>query len=1106
MDLGTWLRQLGLERYEQAFKDNDIEPHLLPTMTAEDLREIGVASLGHRKQLLAAIAALNHESQLEAESSPPMLSSTKPHAERRQLTVLFADLVGSTGLSSRLDPEEMREVLHAYQNVVTGIIARLGGYVARLMGDGVLAYFGWPQADESEAERAVQAGLTIVEAVAGLAAPDGEPLAARVGIASGLVVVGDLVGEGAAREEPVIGETPILAARLQEAAPAGSVMVDPATRRLLGEMFELREVGPIRPKGFAKPLTGFQVLGERASESRFEVLRFSRPLPMVGRDQELALLVERWRQATYGEGQAVLLVGEPGIGKSRLLQAALDAVAGEDQIVLRFQCSPYHTGTALWPFAQQLASAAGMATDDGEEQKLAKIEALLLRSGADLGMAVPVVTLLLGLQPGPGYPLPRLTPVQQRARTLTVLIDHLLGFSRPGPLLIAIEDVHWIDPTSLELVDQMLDRISGARALMLLTSRPDNQPTLGGHPHAMRLTLNRLGRGSAEAIATQLSGERTLAADLLNEIVTRADGVPLFIEELTKAVIETGTAGARSAIPSSLHSSLMARLDRVPGVKEVAQLAACIGREFTYPLLAAVSPVPDPELLTALDRLVTAELVFRRGTPPEASYSFKHALVRDAAYESLLKPQRQQVHAKIARALERLAPESADSEPEVLAQHYAEAGIVDRAVDFWCRAGRQALAHSAVAEAVVHLDKGLTLLTELPSGPERQRRELGLQLALGQASIAAKGFAAAETGRAYGRAHELCRELGDTHQLYPVLYGLSVFHFQRGELDEAQGLARELLRLGREGDNPTAQITGYRMIGSTLSQLGRFAESRDQFLSALSLYDPERDRDSAMLYAIDSRVMCTAWLSHLLLILGSPDQAIERDREVPAYVREVSHANTTAVALAWGCIFAQLLRDQHMALTRAEAVIDLATEQGFPLYRAAGRVIRGWALAHRGLAAPGVEEIRRGLADYAATGAQMWSPYFLNLLAEGERLAGRPVAGLQASAEAMERIDQMGLRWIEAEVCRTQGELLLAQFNPDPITAEKCFHRALAVAREQAAALWELCTATSLARLRMAYGDPQAAGDVLRPACDQFCGAVATRHLREAKELLDQLG
>jgi class 3 adenylate cyclase len=756
MDVGAWLRQLGLERYEQAFRDNDIEAHLLPTLTADDLRVIGVVSLGHRKQLLAAIADLKAGAEPDEDATPPTAPPAKLHAERRQLTILFADLVGSTGLSSRLDPEEMREVLHSYHDVVTGIIARLGGYVSRLMGDGVLAYFGWPQADESEAERAVQAGLTVVEAVAGLASPNGEPLAARVGIASGLVVVGDLVGKGAAREEPVIGETPNLAARLQEAAPPGAVMIAPATRRLVGEMFELREVGPIKLKGFQRPLTGFQVLSERASESRFTVLRSSQPLPMVGRDQELALLVERWRQAMTGEGQAVLLVGEPGIGKSRLLQAALDAVAGEDQTVLRFQCSPYHAGTALWPLSQQLAAAAGIATGDNGLQKLNKIQALLLRIGVDVAAAVPFLAPLLGIEPGSGCQLSHLTPVQQRARTISVLIEYLLGFSPGGPLLIAIEDVHWIDPTSLELIDQALDRISDACVLMLLTSRPDSQPTLGGHPHVMRLTLNRLGRASAEAIAAetiaaQLSGDKGIPADLLDEIVARTDGVPLFIEELTKAVIETGMEGAGSVIPSSLHASLMARLDRVPGVKEVSQLAACIGREFDYPLLAAVSPFPESELLPALNRLVTAELVFRRGTPPEATYSFKHALVRDAAHECLLKPQRQQIHATIAQAIESRQPEVADSEPEVLAQHYAEARIADRAVDFWHRAGRQALARSAVAEAVFHLNMGLKLLLDLPSGPDRQRRELGLQLALGQASIAARGFAAAETGQAYGR-------------------------------------------------------------------------------------------------------------------------------------------------------------------------------------------------------------------------------------------------------------------------------------------------------------------------------------------------------------------
>ncbi len=554
---------------------------------------------------------------------------------------MFADLVGSTTLSGRLDPEEMRDVLRAYQDAVSGAVARFEGHVAKLMGDGVLAYFGWPRAHEDAVERAVRAGLGIVEAVPRLATPAGNPLAARVGIATGLVVVGDLAGEGASREEAVVGETPNLAARLQEAAAPGTVVVADGSRRLLGDMFELRGLGPLPLKGFEHPVPCFAIAGERRAESRFEARRSDRVAPMVGREQELGLVLERWHQALAGEGQAVLLVGEAGIGKSRLVRAVLDAVDGEGQVALRYQCSPYHTGTPLWPVAQQLRLAAGLEPADTEATRLDKLEALLRQGeeSGEIGGMVPLVAALLGIDTGDRYPASDLTSQQRRARTLAGLVRQLLGLARRrGPVLMVLEDAHWADPTTLELVGLALDRVAGARVLVLLTSRPDGQPALGGHPRVTRLALNRLGRGPTEAIVSRLAGDGSLPPEVLSEIAARTDGVPLFVEELTRAVLEAGTTvtGA-AAVPASLHASLMARLDRVPEVKEVAQVAACIGREFAYPLLAAISPVPEAELRAALGRLIAAELVFARGEPPEASYTFKHALVRDAAHESLLR-------------------------------------------------------------------------------------------------------------------------------------------------------------------------------------------------------------------------------------------------------------------------------------------------------------------------------------------------------------------------------------------------------------------------------------------------------------------------------------
>jgi class 3 adenylate cyclase/predicted ATPase len=1097
MDIGAWLRGLGLERYEQAFRENDIDFHLLPTLTGDDLREIGVTSLGHRKRLLEAIGAIEHK------AGP---ASCVPHAERRQLTVMFSDLAGSTPLSSRLDPEDLRDVIHGYRRAVTQAIEAAGGHVAKFMGDGVLAYFGWPRADEMDAERAVQAGLAIVGCVKSLVTPLPQPLVARVGIATGLVVVGDLLGEGAAREEAVFGETPNLAARLQEAARPSSVVVSTSTRSLVGDMFVVRDLGPLSLKGFAQPVTAFEVVGERTAEMRFEGLRSNRALPMVGRDQELALVLERWRRAAQGEGQAVLLVGEAGIGKSRLVQATLDALPADGHAIHRYQCSPHHSGTALWPIIQHIHLAAGLEVTDTDAEKSRKLEAMLSCMPFEAQTAVPLIAGMLGVAPGPGYPPVELSAAQVRALTLKTIVEQMLADAGPMPVLIILEDVHWVDPTTLELIVQVLDRITGARVMLLLTSRPDKEPALGGHPHTTRLTLNRLGRASSDAIVARLAGGKSLPAALVGEIAARTDGVPLFIEELTKAVLETDTDGSVVAVPVSLHASLMARLDQVWGVKEVAQLAACIGREFTYPILGCISPLPESELLAALERLAAAELVFRRGLPPDASYTFKHALVRDAAHESLLKVQRQGIHALIARALEERFPALADSEPELLAEHYTEAGLAEPAVDYRLKAGKKALARSAMLEAVSQLTKGLETLKGLPESHESQRREFQLQLALGQASIAARGFAAEETGRAYARAHELCTQSGESSEVFPVLYGRSVFHFQRGELSAAHDLASELVRLGEQHCDVAAQVTGHRMIGSALSQMGRFADSRRQFLLALALYDPVRDRDSAVVYAIDSRVMSNSWLAHLQLILGFPDQAQEHHSEAFAYVRQLSHAGTAAVALAWGCIFQQLLRDSAAARAEGDAAILLASEHGYPLYRAAGTIVRGWALAVEGSAEEGVAEIRRGAADYALTGAEMWSPYFLALLAEAEGMAGKVQAGLDHLEEAIGRANRTGIRWIEAELHRTKGQLLLAASRSDIAGAQVCFDRALSVAREQGALMWQLRAATCLARYGGTDGERQQAVDRLASIFDQFVEGFETPDLLDARQVLGRDG
>jgi class 3 adenylate cyclase/predicted ATPase len=1106
LDLAVWLRDLGLGRYRQAFCDAEVTLEILPELTDADLRELGLP-LGPRKIVLKAIRDLAHPpvttlaaeaAQAEAKQGAPLVTS---QAERRQLTLMFVDLIGSTALTARLDPEDMCDVLRAYQNKVASEVARFEGHVAKYMGDGVLAYFGWPRAHEDEAERATRAGLAITAAVGRLSTPLGEPLAARIGIATGLVVVGDLVGEGSAQEEAVVGETPNLAARLQEVAGPGMVAVAADTRRLLGDVFELRELGPLRLKGFAHLVTGFQVLGEHPAGSRFEAQRPGRASPMVGRDQELALVRERWRQAAASEGQALLVVGDAGIGKSRLIYAALNAVAEDEHVALRYQCSPHHTGTALWPVVQQLKFAAGLLPTDTEAAKVDKL-AGLLRSGAEeIDEAVQLIAPLLGIDVSARYPALELTPQQQRARTLAALVGQLLGLARCRPVLLVLEDAHWADPTTLELIGQTLDRIKNTQVLVLLTSRPDGEPRLSGHPHVTRLTLKRLGRGPTAAIITFLVGQHGLAPGVLHEIAARTDGVPLFVEELTKAVLEAGAAG-KAAVPTSLNASLMARLDRVPGAKEVAQVAACLGREFGYPLLATVSRVPEPELRAALDQLRAAELVFVRGEPPDVIYTFKHALVRDAAYESLLRSRRSQLHARIAQVLEEHFPEVAQSEPELVARHFTWAGSCEKATAYWHKAGRRAMAGAATAEAIAHLTAGLQGLATLPESSAKGLLELDLQLALGGALAAGRGTGMPETGRAYMRAAALCRELSLAQPLYAALDGLVTYHRSRDELPAATVVGAELLDSAcREGD-AAAQIIAHMNNGIVCLARGELGAAAAHFRMALGLYDPARHGDLRLTYGYAPDVVCSGYLAWVLLSSGFMEQAVQKSEESLLQARKISDPLSLCFALHRAMGFHQLRADGDAVERAAEELSALAAKHGFVSYASYVELYRSWALARQGQTGASVESVWRALRALRDNKDVDFFPRTLAMAAEVLAGGGETAHALELVTEGLGRVIANEERWFEAELQRLWGQLLLAS---DPCQAERCYIRAIEVAREQGARLWELRAVTSLARLWRDQERQIEARDLLVPVHGWFTEGAETADLRAAKALLAEL-
>jgi class 3 adenylate cyclase len=795
IEIADWLRGLGLEQYASAFHENAIDAEILRELTADDLKDLGVNVVGHRRKLLAAITALRPDpttgepasEQARAGQDAGMAAG---EAERRQLTVMFCDLVGSTELSARLDPEDLRAAIGAYHRCVAAVIEGAGGFVAKYTGDGVLAYFGYPRAGEHDAERAVCAGLALVEAVAGVATTAEARLQVRVGIATGLVVVGDLVGEGASQEQVVFGETPNLAARLQALAEPGTVVIGPSTRRLTGGLFDYADLGALEIKGLAAPVAAARVLQESAAESRFQALRAARN-PLVGRETELAMLERCWRQASSGEGRVVLLSGEPGIGKSRLAQTLIDRLSGERHTRLRSYCSPHHQESALYPTITQLERAAGFRREDTAAQRLDKLEAMLAQATNDLGEAAPLLAALLSLPAGQRYPPVDLTPQTRKERTLRALVAQVEGLAAKQPVLILFEDAHWSDPTSIELLDLIIDRAPELSLLLIITFRPEFTPPWTGRLHITSLGLNRLApRQRAEMIAG-LAGGKALPQDIADQIIDRTDGVPLFVEELTKAVVESGIltdAGDRYiaagpaaplTIPESLQASLLARLDRLAPVREVAQIGAALGRQFSYELIAAVAAMPPAQLDDALARLVSAELIYRRGTPPDAEHTFKHALVQDAAYGTLLRSRRQQLHA----TLEAGFPDIVAAQPALLAQHCTEAGVAEKAVDYWCRAGRQSLTKSGFTEAVAQLRTGLRLVADLPETREGKQYELVLQVTLTKVLQVVKGYAHPEVAASCTRARRLILETGHagTSTHFSMLRGLWAVDFVGGK-------------------------------------------------------------------------------------------------------------------------------------------------------------------------------------------------------------------------------------------------------------------------------------------------------------------------------------
>jgi predicted ATPase len=811
----------------------------------------------------------------------------------------------------------------------------------------------------------------------------------------------------------------------------------------------------------------------------------------------------------------VLLSGEPGIGKSRLVRALRERLGDQPHTPLRYQCSPYHTSSALYPAIEQLERAAGFEREDTAEAKLAKMEALLAEGTRDVAAVAPLFAALLSIPTGDRYPPLDLTPQRRKELTLRALVAQLEGLAAERPVLVVLEDAHWLDPSTAELFGLVVDRVRGLPVLAVITFRPEFTSPWTGHAHATLLTLNRLSRRQGAALVEQATGGKELPAEVADPIVAKTDGVPLFIEELTKAVLEAGFLEDKGdryvlagplpplAIPATLQDSLMARLDRLAPVKEVAQIGAALGREFSYELLAAVARLPDGELQDALGQLCDAELVFCRGTPPEASYTFKHALVQDAAYGTLLRSRRQQLHARIVRALEERFPEQAEVQPELVAHHCTQAGLSEQAIRYWHEAAQLAVRRSAMAEAVAQVHKGLGLLSALPGGSTRARHELDLQVTLGHALMALKGVAAPEMGAAYARARELCRACGGG-DLEPVaLYGLWQFFQNRADMAGSGEIAGELLRWAEVRHDVAAQVEGHRSVGNTWLFRAEFSLALEHFERVRVLYAPAQGH--AGRNPLDPRAVATSLMAWALLLRGHPDRALACSREALAAAEEQARPYMLAVIMHQQNVFDQLRGDRRSVGERAAALIALTAEHGFAHWHATATLLHGWAVGAGGAVEDGLAEMRHGLAAKEATGARLKIPFYLGLMAGLHRRAGRGADALHLIQDALACVEATGERWFEAELHRLKGEALLALAPECSAEAEACFCRAISVAQEQHAKLWELRAATSLARMLAARSEPEKAYDLLAPIYDWFTEGFDTPDLREARALLDEL-
>src|SRR5262245_38682236 len=1115
-----WLASLGLSEYADRFTEHRIDFSILQDLTDKDLKdELGIIPLGDRRRLLRAIAKLAGAASTTPQFASASESSARDDAERRQVTVMFADLVGSTALSTGMDPEDLREIISAYQKCVAETVHHFGGFVARYVGDGVLVYFGYPHAHEDDAERAVRAGLELIAVVAGLKAR--APQQVRVGIATGVVVVGHLVPSGESEERGMVGETPNLAARLQSIAEPNMVVIAESTRRLLGSFFQLDDLGMRSVKGIAGPVRAWAVLQASSVASRFEALHPTGLTALVGREEEFELLRRCFLKATNGEGQVVLLSGEAGVGKSRLTSAFVGLFAREPHTLLRYSCSPQHTDSALYPIIGQMERAAGLAREDTSEAKLDKLDGLLKQTSTSAQDAA-LFAEMLSLPNDGRYPAVELTPQQRRQRTLEALTLQVKALARSCPVLMIFEDAHWYDPTSLELFDRWMYLIRTLCGLLIVTFRPEFEPSWLGPPHVSPLNLNRLAPREVGAMIDHIVGNKSLPADIRQDIIERTDGIPLFAEEMTKAVLEAQSEDeARRAaalvpspalaVPATLHASLMARLDRLGPAKELAQIGAAIGREFPHSLLAAVVRKPEAELQTELDHLISAGLMLQKGGTPYSTYSFKHALVRDAAYSTLLREPRRALHATIAETLESQFAEISENQPELIARHCREAGDVAKAIGYLSVAGDRALSHSALKEAHGHITQALQLISGLPDDDIRRRDELKLQIALARTLLEQKGYADRQVGEAYTKARDLSKRVGDAGMHLAALYGLWAHHYISGQPAAMLEMANEFLAFAEREEETDLIMVGYRLVGTSRLINGYIADASDALHQAFARYDPAGHgaaspvgRSLRARFGQDVGVTMYSYRSWALWLSGQPADAEKAAESELERGHAFRHDDQSRFYALWHAgITYVLLRNVDKVAEIGSKLTELANDRELPYWQALGDFLCGWRATHAGRAGDAVGLLQEGLRLWAQTGSRIFRPICLAFLAEAYAADDKPDLAHRTFEEAFRIASETGERWAEPEIHRLFGDLLTRR-GPSA-AAIASYEQAIAVARGQGSRSFELRATTSLARVLSDQGRHAEAHDRLLNIYRFFDAGCGAPDLADAKTLLDEL-